>query len=265
MGTTGGADNLCLLREAIARNASLVLSLPLRGLLQHHKSRFLADAGDGFWVAAVADEPGVIHGLITTREPAGVSFRSGDVKVIFATRVQHQMPDFRPSRDVDVGAVPALLLQFPEQLRSVQRRKSFRVPVATGSTALCVRVWAVPEQASLRDKPAAGMEIDCEPRDVGIGGIGVILRPSGGAAPAHAPGQRLRVQLTLGATVALLEGRLRYAPRPSNDGSFRMGVQFRALGDSRDDRHAASQLEKIVGHLQRDLARRRNLELPVAG
>ena len=94
MGTAATVDQLGLLREAIARNATMVLSLPAAGRLRHHKTRFLADAGDGFWVAAVSDEPGLLEELIGSQQPAGVSFRSGEFKVIFATPIQHFQPDF---------------------------------------------------------------------------------------------------------------------------------------------------------------------------
>ena len=266
MGTTGAVDNLSLVREAIARNATMVLSLPTAGRLRHHKTRFLADAGDGFWVASVPDEPGLIEGLIATQQPAGVAFRSGETKVIFATPIQHFQPDFAPAVAVDLDGdgtvVPALLLRFPTEVRAVQRRKSFRVPIMQGSSDLQVKLWTMPEQASLRDKPAASREILCEPRDISVGGIGVTIRAMGGAAPALATGDRIRVQLTLRGTVALLEGRLRYPPRAARDTSFRAGVQFRALDDSREDRTSASQLNKIVNELQRDLIRRKKLGLP---
>ena len=55
--------------------------------------------------------------------------------------------------------VEALLLRFPDQIRAVQRRKSFRVPVA-GFTDLQVKVWSMTEQANLRDKPPASRETD---------------------------------------------------------------------------------------------------------
>ena len=262
MGTDATGDNLGLLREAIARNAAMVLSLPGGPVLRHHKSRFLADAGDGFWVASVADAPGVIEELIASQQPAGVSFRSAETKVIFATQIQHAMDDF-PSAggadDAGAGPRPALLLRFPDSVRAVQRRKSFRVPINPASCDLRVRLWTMPEQAGLRDRPLAAREIEAEPRDISAGGIGLTLRPAGAKAPSLAAGERLRVQLTLGATVALLEGRLRYAPRACGDGSLRVGVQFRTLGEGREDLQSASQLNKIVNQMQRDLIRRKKL------
>lgn len=265
MGTTGAGDNLGLVREAIARNATMVLSLPAAGRLRHHKSRFLADAGDGFWVASVSDEPGLIEELIASQQCAGVSFRSGETKVIFATQIQHFQPEFELTHAVDDAggdAIPALLLRFPDEVRAVQRRKSFRVAIVPGSSDLQVKLWTMSEQASLRDRPASGREITCEPRDISLGGLGVTIRAAGGKAPNLATGDRIRIQLALRGTTAVLEGRLRYPPRAVKDETFRAGVQFRALDDSREDRLAATQLGKIVNELQRDLIRRKKLGLP---
>jgi c-di-GMP-binding flagellar brake protein YcgR len=259
MSSTG--DNLDLLREAIARNAGMVLSLPSGGILRHHKSRFLADAGDGFWVKSVAAEGPLVEQLIANQQPAGVSFRSGDHKVIFATEIQHFKADYElsgPVDDPDGTRVEALLLRFPGEVRSVQRRKSFRVPVA--GTDLQVKVWTMPEQANLRDKPATSREIACEARDLSVGGIGLNIRATV-RPPNVATGDRIRVQLTLHDTTALLEGRLRYPPRVTPDSSFRAGVQFKALGDSRDDRAASAQLNKIVNDVQREQIRRKKLGL----
>ena len=264
MGNAGTGDNLGMLREAIARNAPLVLSLPrAAGTLRHHKSRFLADAGDGLWVVSVPEEPGLIEEVIARHEPAGVSFRSGEHKCMFATSVLHFEPHYERAGGVDHGenALAALLLAFPDDLRAVQRRKSFRVPVG-GVPDFQVKMWAMTEQATLRDKPVASREISCEPADVSVGGIGVTIRPAGGKSPSLVAGDRVRVQITLRGTVALLEGRLRYPPRPAKDASFRAGVQFRTFDDSREDRHAASMLNKIVNELQRDQIRRKKLGLP---
>jgi c-di-GMP-binding flagellar brake protein YcgR len=261
MATT--ADNLGMLREAIARNAGMVLSLPSsEGQLRHHKSRFLADAGDGFWVQSDPEARSLVEELISTQRPAGVSFRSGVNKVIFATQIQHCMPDYELSAPVDEGngtRIEALLLRFPDDVHAVQRRKSFRVPVTPGSTDLQVKVWTMTEQANLRDKPPVSREILCEVRDLSVGGIGLTIRATSGRLPNVATGDRIRIQLTLRGTVAVLEGRLRYPPRVTKDSSVRAGVQFKALGDSREDHHAGTQLNKIVNELQRELIRRKKL------
>jgi c-di-GMP-binding flagellar brake protein YcgR len=257
----GTGDNLGVLREAIARNAGMVLSLPHAGRLRHHKSRFLADAGDGFWVRSVPEEQIVIRQLIAARQPAGVTFRDGENKVIFAAEIQHLEEHYERSAPVDdpsAGPVEALLMKFPDALQSVQRRKSFRIPIGE-LTELQVKAWSVTEQASLRDRPPASREIDCAARDISVGGIGLTVRAQGGKAPALSEGDRVRVQLTLRDAVAVLEGRVRYPPRANKDSSFRAGIQFKTLTDSRDDRIAGSMLNKIVNELQRELIRRKKL------
>jgi hypothetical protein len=254
-----------MLREAIARGAALVLSLPRPdGSLRHHKSHFIADAGDGGWVAAVAEEPGVVDGVIARGEPIGVTFRSGEHRCTFVTTALHLERAFRhpgaaAAHDGDAPGA-ALLIAFPTEVRAVQRRKNFRVPV-TAASELQVKLWTMPEQATLRDRPVAAREILCEPRDISVGGIGVTIRPGAGKLQSVATGDRVRVQLTLRGTVVVLEGRLRYPPRASADGPVRAGVQFRTLDDGRDDRLAASQLNKIVNELQREQIRRRKLGL----
>jgi c-di-GMP-binding flagellar brake protein YcgR len=254
----GTGDNLGVLREAIARNAGMVLSLPHAGRLRHLKSRFLADAGDGFWVQSVPDERIVVQQLIATRQPAGVTFRNGENKVIFAAEIQHLEEHYERSAPVDdpsAGPVEALLMKFPDAVQSVQRRRSFRIPIGDYCD-LQVKAWAIGEQASLRDRPPAAREIDCVARDLSVGGIGLTVRAAG---KALSTGDRVRIQLTLHDTVALLEGRVRYPPRATTDRSFRAGVQFKPLSDGRDDRVAGSMLNKIVNELQRELIRRKKL------
>ena len=258
MGATG--DNLALVREAIARNSSMVLSLPHAGKLRHHKSRFLADAGDGFWVRAVPGEQALLESLIRANQPAGVSFRIGETKVMFATRIEHYQKDFAATAANDAGGGEALLLRFPEDVKAVQRRKNFRVPIPSTSTDLQVKIWTMSEAAQLRDKPPANREIFCDVRDISVGGLGITLKQLGFHPPALNAGDRLRIQLTMRDVVVLLEGRLRHPPK-TNDNALRAGIQFRVLGDGREDRQAAASLTRIVNDLQREAIRRRKLGL----
>ena len=274
-----GDNNLGLLREAIARHAGVVLSLPSpQGLqaadaadadgehdragvpLRHYKSRFLADAGDGLWVASVPAEPALVRELVDRRYPLGVSFRSGQLKVMFAAPLLHVQDDY--GRAADGSATGAMLLRFPPpaDVRAVQRRRSFRVPVLPSSD-LQARLWLMPEDAHLRDRPSSKAELFCELRDISVGGLGVTILVPEGRPVAVSPGERVRVQLTLRETSVLLEGRLRHPPKPVRlgDGSVRAGVQFRTLGEGRDDRLAMTNLNKIVAELQREAIRRRAL------
>jgi hypothetical protein len=260
MGVTG--DNLALVREAIARNTNMVLSLPAGGRLRHHRSRFLADAGDGFWVQSVAGERSLLEAIIDSHQQAGVSFRMGETKVMFATQIEHYEKEFAASGEPmagGAGRAEALLLRFPEEVTAVQRRKNFRVPVPSGSSDLQLKLWTLPESAQLRDKPPANREIFCEARDISVGGLGIIIKPMGFRPPNIVVGARLRVQLTMRDITVLVEGRLRHPPKPDKDKALRAGIQFRVLGESRDDRQSALSLNKIVNELQRDAIRRRKL------
>ena len=100
---------------------------------------------------------------------------------------RHWIPNYgvgaaRDDGDAGPGAVAAMLLKFPAEMRAIQRRKSFRVPVA-GVVDLEVKMWTMPEAAHLRDKPALGREIACEPRDISVGGIGLTIRATNGRPP----------------------------------------------------------------------------------
>jgi hypothetical protein len=278
-------DNLHLLRDAVARRAGIVVSLPLpEGIapgqgreaapLRHYKSRFLDDAGDGLWVASVPAEADLIRQLVEQRYPVGVCFRSGQLKVMFATPLLHAQDDYGVSSIAGAAgatspdgrtAVSALLLRFParDDVRAVQRRRDFRVSIPPASD-LQARVWLMPEDAQLRDKPSPRAELTCELRDISIGGLGVNLGVPDGRPMAVAAGDRLRIQLTLRDTSVVLEGRLRhpYKPVRLGSGTVRAGVQFKTLTDSRDDRQSLSHLNKIVTELQREAIRRRKLGVP---
>ena len=262
-----GETNLELLRAAIARRAGVVLSLPSPeaeggegGPLRHYKSRFLADGGDGLWVTSVPAGPEVVRELIATGRPAGVSFRSGHMKVVFAAPVLHVQPDY-PTGD-GPGMVDALLLRFPGagDVKAVQRRKNYRVPVPPHSD-LAARLWTMTDSAHVRDKPPVKSELRCDLFDISVSGVGVVIHGVGGKAPTVGAGQRVRVQLTMRESTVLLEGELRYPPKPfeGGQGFVRAGVKFKTLTDSRDDRNAMIQLDRMVSELQRESIRRRKL------
>src|SRR3954447_1041141 len=82
------ADNYDTLLDAIARNAGAVLSLPSAGMLRHHKSRFLSESAGGFWVESAPGEAALIDSLIASQQPAGISFKNGHLKVVFASPIQ---------------------------------------------------------------------------------------------------------------------------------------------------------------------------------
>src|SRR4051794_2914378 len=98
------------LRDAIARNAGAVLSLPSAGMLRHHKTRFLAPEETGFWIEAPAGEKGLIDQLTATEHPVGMSLKSGSVKVVFTTMIRSFQEGMQINTDT---AVDALLLAWP--------------------------------------------------------------------------------------------------------------------------------------------------------
>src|SRR3954469_2454934 len=103
------------LREAIARNSGAIISLPSAGILRHHKSRFLADAGDGFWLESVPAERPLVDELVTSQKPVGISFKSGNNKVVFTTPISHREPQYAVNAQLRVEAI---LLPVPEQVKA---------------------------------------------------------------------------------------------------------------------------------------------------
>lgn len=244
-----------LLRDAIERNAAIVLSLPSAGMVRHHKSRFLAGgAGDGreFWVESVPAERPLVDELITAGRPVGVSFRSGYNKVVLASPVRRRDPAYRVNADT---VVEALLLPYPDQVKATQRRNNYRVRLPAGS-GLGVRVWRVAGQARLADVPMDAQAVAADLTDVSVGGVGVTFRGEDGRPPKVSAQDRLRVELTYKGAVLLLEGRMRYPAAPPADPAYRAGIEFAALAADIDGRHALAQLTRIVGELQREEVRR---------
>jgi hypothetical protein len=250
-----------LLREAIERNAGIVLSLPSAGLLRHHKSRFLADAGDnggdglagfhGFWVESVPAERPLVDELITGGRPIGISFRSGHNKVVLASPIRRWSPAYRINADT---TVEALLLPYPDQVRATQqRRNDYRVRLPAGC-ALSARVWRIAKQARLADVPMDA-QVAADLLDISLGGIGVTFGGEAGNPPKVSPEDRLRIELTYKETVLLLEARMRHPDVPT-DSACRAGLEFKVLAADLDGRHLLAQLTRIVGELQREEIRR---------
>ena len=252
-----GDGNYDMLLDAIARGAGAVLSLPSGEALRHHKSRFLAESPAGFWVAAAPGEHRLIESLIGAQQPAGISFRNGHLKVVFASPIQRRDPVYRVNT---AGSVDALLLSFPCEIKAVQRRTSYRVAVPPGAD-IVARVWRIPPEAHLPARPLASQELACELRDLSAAGVGLTFRGAGGQPPPALGADRLRIELTHPAGKLLLEGRMRYPVEPPSGETVRAGVQFQPLPDSKAGRQAKAQLTRIVGELQREEVRRVRLGL----
>jgi len=240
------------LHDAIARNAGLVLSLPVAGMLRHHKSRFLGEAENGFWVQSAAEDAELIEQLIAAGKPAGVSFRSAKVKIIFAAKVLCSQPEFRFNSDM---TVPALLMEMPLEVKAVQRRGSYRVRVPADCD-LRVRCWRIPRNEHLTDRPMPAQELIAEIRDISLGGLGVIFRGTETEPPKVSVEDRLRIELKYRDAVLLVEGRMRLPIQTLQNGHLRTGILFKALHEDIQGRQKLAQLTKIVGELHRTEVRR---------
>ncbi len=239
-----------LLSEAIARNSGLVLSLPSAGMLRHHKSRFIADDENGFWVESVRTEGPLISELIRTGQRAGVSFRSGQHKIVFASPLVRVQAEWQLSDGI---SVEGLLLAAPNEIKAIQRRTNYRVGVQEGAE-LTVRVWRIAERVYLGDRPMASQELATELRDISTGGLGVIFKPKNGEKPKVMPQDRLRIEIRQGEVLILVEGNSR--PGIEAGDGIRTGVAFKSLDKDLEGRQKLAQLTRIVGELQRDEVRR---------
>jgi c-di-GMP-binding flagellar brake protein YcgR len=246
------SGDLQILHEAAARNSSIVLSLPSAGMLRHYKSRFLTVVDDGLWVESAAGEIPLIKELLATRQPVGISFRSGVNKIIFTAPLMRFAAAHRVNDETEVEAI---LIARPAEIKSIQRRNSYRVRV-TPESELTVRVWKIADHAYLNDRPLAAQEIKTELLDISIGGLGVIFRAKDGQEPRIVPGQRVRVELKYQEALLLLDGRFR-APAPSEKGeTLRTGITLKPLDSQLEGRQKLAQLTRIVSTLQREEVRR---------
>jgi len=248
-------DNVQLLLNAIGRNGGCVVSLPdAMGLLHHHKSRFLLEDGKGFWIESARADRELIEEVIGSGRKAGVSFRSGVTRFVFAAPILRREPDYPVNASV---SVEAMLVQQPTEIHPIQRRANYRARVSADSE-LSARIWRIARSAYLHDRPAAAQELPTRLRDISTGGIGVTFLAKDGEPPRITPEDRLRIQLTLAEGEELiLEGRLRYPLKlPKAATEVRAGVQFKQLNDDLAERQMLATLTKVVGEMQRAEARR---------
>ena len=245
-------DEKDTLRDAVARNAGAVMSLPAAGLLRHCKTRFLAADDDGFWTEAPAGEKPLVDDLMGKATPVGVSIKAGETKIVFTTVIRQFRGQFQINKDT---AVDAVLLCWPDHLKTIQRRCDYRVSVPR-DVEISLRAWRIPDHHYLKERPAASTELNVSVRDLSVGGMGVVctLDPE---APRIVDNQRLRIVIAHGNSELILEGRVKHIKPLPEGGQFRLGVQFKKLGDDIDGRQTLATLTHIVGQLQRDEIRRR--------
>jgi hypothetical protein len=227
--------NLQALDDAVARNTGIVLSLPSAGMLRHHKSRFLAGSPDGLWIESAHDDAVLIDELIARQQPAAVSFKAGMLRASFVSCIIRRDSGYRINADT---VVEALLIQAPDQVKTVQRRSDYRVRIPDDGS-LSARVWRIAEKAQLDRVPPAAQEIKGVLRDMSVGGLGITVpletpaqqrKPEDGSKPEDVqppvaeqkpeklkllPDERLRVEIRCGEQEPLLlEGRVRHLSPP---------------------------------------------------
>lgn len=246
-----------VVHQAVDRNAAIVFSLPSAGILRHHKSRFLAETPEGIWIEAPAGEGPLIEQLLLTGQPVGISFRHGHAKIIYSTPLCRRDAEYRINAEVTVEAV---LTKFPDDVKTIQRRNNYRVPVPLDSE-IKVRVWRLGPGVPVRDRPMSKQEVKATVRDLSLGGVGVILEGEGGAPPKISDADRLRISVKTPSTELILEGRLRYPGQPDSP-SVRAGIQFKSLDKDLDGRQTLTTLTRIVGELTRAELRRLRIGLP---
>jgi c-di-GMP-binding flagellar brake protein YcgR len=254
-----GSDNQPL-KDAIARNAGLVLSLPSAGMLRHSKSRFLGECDDGFWIESNPAERVLIDALVVSQQPAGISFKAGVNKVIFTTPLIRRDEQYKVNADI---TVEALLLKRPDVVKAIQRRNNYRVPVPKDAE-VAVRMWRINERAVLRDRPMAAQEVQVQIRDLSLGGMGCTLFGKDGQPPVISGEDRLRIQIAAKDHSILVEGRMKHpAARPKTD-VVRAGIQFKALENSLEGRQTLATLTRVIGELAREEVRRLRLGIKAA-
>lgn len=246
--------NVDILREAIARNAGGVLSLPSAGMLRHHKTRFLCMEDSGFWIEAPPpSEQTLVNQIIAAGQPVGLSLKAAINKVVFTSSLLRFCENMAINRNMRLNA---LLVVWPEELKAVQRRNDYRVSVPLDSE-VAARAWRINEQHLLRDRPAASAMIKASLRNVSAGGMGLACQFDEGESRIIVD-QRLRIALVHGGGELILEARVKHL-QPLPSGEYRMGVQFKKLEADLQGRQTLASLSLIIGQLQREEIRRRRL------
>ncbi len=244
------------LTEAVARNTAAVLSLPSAGMLRHQKSRFLAMQDDGLWLECSPADRHLIDELIGLATVAGISFKTGVVKTVFATPILERSEAYQINADT---AVHAVRVKLPTQIKQMQRRQNYRVRVPADSD-LRLSVWRIPMRARLVDRPSATLAVNAQLLDISVGGIGVMFIGKDDEPPVVCEQDRLRIELIASTDEPLiLEGEMRFPLKQSDPSKLRAGIAFRELETDLTGRQLIARLTRIVGTLQREEARRARL------
>jgi c-di-GMP-binding flagellar brake protein YcgR len=246
-------ESQALLKDAIARNAAALLSLPSAGMVRHHKTRFLGESPEGFWVESATDDGPLLNALMAEQAPVGIAFKSGQTSVSFMTPIRTRRADYPVNDHV---AVEALLLPFPNTLRPEQRRQAYRVVLPTDHDVK-LRLWRMSERAALEDRPMMAQEVPCRLADISVSGLRALCKAGTEERPLRiATEERLRILLGWRGEELLTEGRVMHV-RSLDDGGATAGVHFKKLEQDLVGRQTLSKLTKLVGELQRAEIKRR--------
>ena len=245
--------NYEMLKDAIARNCGAILSLPSAGMLRHHKTRFLAEAEDGFWIESIPEERPLLSELATSDTPVGVAFKAGQSSIAFTAPIRECHPDYPFNENT---RLEALFLPFPDNFRAEQRRQCYRATLPLDHP-YGVRLWRIAEHAILRDRPMAAQEIQARLQNLSVGGVGALcLKGRDGKAPRMMINERIRILLTWGNEEVLTEGRVVHF-RPVGNENVAAGFQFKKQDKDIEGRQIASKIANFVGFLQREEIKRR--------
>jgi c-di-GMP-binding flagellar brake protein YcgR len=248
--------NYDLLQDAIARNAAAVLALPSAGMIRHHKTRFLAETENGFWMECEPQERPLIESLMVEETMVGVAFKSGTGNVGFTSPILQYNPHFPVN---EVTLVEAVFLPFPENFRQLQRRQAYRVTLPK-EHGVKLRIWHIPEHAILRDRPLASREILVRLQNMSVLGLSAVCRLGRDGKPASiCLNERLRILISRdGRDEILTEGRaIHFHPSLATPDEIVLGLQFKKLEKHIEGRQTISKLTELVGDLQREEVKRR--------
>lgn len=242
-----------ILRDSIARNIAVVLSAPADAPAAPRRARLLAEDSRGIWVEAPANHDETLKRLRTTGEPIAVSFRGGEQMVDFACPLLRREMAYRLSPTMTVDA---MLLAWPTEIRLTQRRGSYRVRPSLDAK-IGIRVWKIDIGWPYESEPQEG-DIKAEIRDISVGGLGIILKPTRGFEPTVEKGDRFRVELTVGNKPPMLTcGFLVHEPQKLPESQLRIGLKFEGMDQTLPGRRTLVQIDNLVAELQRTEARRR--------
>lgn len=248
-------ENYEILRQAIGRNSPAVLGLPSAGMIRHHKTRFLGEAADGFWLEITADtDRPLVDTLMAEKAQVGLVFKSGNQSVMFTSPIKLRDGQYRIN---GTTKVEALFMAFPLDFARQQRRQTYRAVILPDQAT--VRLWRIAEHAVLRDRPLASVELFAKLDDLSVTGFRVHGQPGRDHLPAVVlPNERLRILLTWGKGEILTEGRLMHRRDLENKVSV-MGIHFKKMEKDIEGRQMLAKLTELVGVLQREEIKRHRL------